>query len=403
MNIKTAVKGMLALALAGTGLVCAAVKVAQLGVSPPIGLLAAEMTMPTGTAPFLEEPEGEEAVSSSDAAPSPEQSDSPSTDSVPVNAAAEVSEEASAQPPAKTPPQERKQPAFEASLPSDEELAQYAKEHEGEAQYPVYEFNTTLGNCSYEQVQVKNNASTEIDIAGELKAELGFQLSETDRPQVLIYHTHTSESYLTYDTGYFYESYYSRSSNQKENVCAVGEEIAKQLNAAGIVTLHDTTVHDDPSYSGAYDRSLATIKRYLKKYPTIKVVLDIHRDGIGTDEEKSKPVFTANGRQSAQVMVLAGYNADNCEEFRDWEYNLRFALRIQNEASSRYPNMMRPLYFADFMYNMDVNTGSLLIEVGSESNTVEEARYAGFLLGEVLSEVLKKEISRETEVSQEKS
>ncbi|MDD6489621.1 MAG: stage II sporulation protein P, partial [Clostridia bacterium] len=175
----------------------------------------------------------------------------------------------------------------------------------------------------------------------------------------------------------------------RKNVCAVGDEIAKQLNNSGITTIHDKTQHDNPSYSGAYDRSLETINSYLEKYPSIKVVLDIHRDGIGTDTEKSKPVFTVNGKKAAQIMILSGYNYDDSDEFKDWKYNLRFALQIQSTSEKMYPNMVRPLYFADFMYNMNVNTGSLLIEVGSDSNTLEEARYSGYLLGKVLVKVLK--------------
>ena len=89
-------------------------------------------------------------------------------------------------------------------------------------------------------------------------------------------------------------------------------------------------------------------------------------------------------------MILSGYNYDDSEEFRDWEYNLRFALRIQQKANEMYPDMVRPLNFSDFMYNMNVNTGSLLIEMGAESNTIEEVRYSGYLLGNVLAEVLKK-------------
>lgn len=377
MSVKKLIMGTAALLLSGIGLTCAAVRIAQSGISPPIGLLAAEMTLPTGTADFPDDIPAVEAASQE--LSSPEEV-----------SAEEASPSPAAPKPAAVPtvPPEPSDSGFEASAPTAEELRQYEKSHEGEQQYPVRTFTTTLGNESYQNIQVRNSSSTDIDIEAELQAELGFRLTKTDQPQVLIYHTHTSESFLKYDTGYFYESYYPRSSDPSENVCAVGEELAKQLNAAGIVTLHDTTVHDDPSYSGAYDRSFDTVSRYLEEYPTIKVVLDIHRDGIGSDEEKSKPVFQADGRQAAQVMVLAGYNEDGCEEFQDWEYNLRFALQIQNEASRRYPDMMRPLYFSDFMYNMNVNTGSLLIEVGSESNTVEEVRYSGYLLGKVLAAVL---------------
>lgn len=279
---------------------------------------------------------------------------------------------------------------FEFSTPTQEELAAYDNAHSGEAQYPVNE--VTLTNCddSYGNVRVKNASSTTFDIKEELEAELGFTIEDTDEPQVLIYHTHTCESYLDYDTGYYYESFYPRTDDNNQNVCAVGDAIADQLNKNGIVTIHDTTQHDNPSYSGAYNRSLNTINSYLEKYPSIKVVLDIHRDGLGEGGEsgKTKTVFEVDGHKAAQIMILSGYGYDASLDFEDWEYNLRFALKIQQTAENMYPNMTRPLYFADFMYNMNVNTGSLLIEIGTDSNTLSEAKYTGYLLGNVLTEVL---------------
>lgn len=384
VHFKKIFSGSLAVLLSGSGIFCAAVRIAENGTAPSFDILAAETAMPTGAAAYYEN----SALTSDENSYKLSSEGSLSESSISERSEYEASETNES---AETVASSVKNPAeteFEASQTTKQELEKYEQEHNGEEQYPVYEFNTTLGNESFKNIQIKNTSSTDIDIEAELKGKLGFKIENTSEPQVLIYHTHTSEAFLKYDTGYFYESFYPRSSDKAENVCAVGEEISKQLNNAGIVTIHDTTVHDDPSYSGAYDRSLDTIKKYLKKYPSIKVVLDIHRDGIGSDESKSKPVFTVNGRKAAQVMILAGYNYDGCEEFEDWEYNLRFALRIQNAASKKYPEMMRPLYFSDFMYNMDVNTGSLLIEIGSESNTVEEVRYSGYLLGQILSEVL---------------
>lgn len=280
--------------------------------------------------------------------------------------------------------------AFEFSTPTEEELAAYDEAHSGEAQYPVNEI--TLTNCddSYGNVRIKNASSTTFDIKEELEAKLGFTIEDTDEPQVLIYHTHTCESYLDYDTGYYYESFYPRTDDNSQNVCAVGDAIAAQLNKNGIVTIHDTTQHDNPSYNGAYNRSLDTINSYLEKYPSIKVVLDIHRDGLGEGGEsgKTKTVFEVDGHKAAQIMILSGYGYDSSLGFDDWEYNLRFALKIQQTAEEMYPNMTRPLYFADFMYNMNVNTGSLLIEIGTDSNTLSEATYTGYLLGNVLSAVL---------------
>lgn len=377
-NVKRIIPIAVSVIVTIIGFACAVMRLSGSDMSAPIDIAAAEMTMPIGDRQYSEEPETAEGAG----AESRKAEQSKENEAIPVNA--EVSGKKENQSAMSVPSD------FEASEVKEGEIEEYDSEHEGEEKYPVDEFTITEGNTSYNGVQVKNTSSTVIDIKSELEGELGFEMEDTDQPQVLIYHTHTSESYLTYDTGYFYESFFPRTTDISENVCAVGEEIAKQLNSKGIVTIHDTTLHDYPSYSGAYDRSLETINSYLEKYPTIKVVLDIHRDGIGSDTEKHKPVFTAGGRKGAQVMILSGYNYDDCEEFEDWEYNLRFALKIQEKASQLYPEMMRPVNFSDFMYNMNVNTGSLLIEVGSESNTLEEARYAGCLLGKVLCEVLKK-------------
>ncbi len=280
---------------------------------------------------------------------------------------------------------------FESSTASEEEIAEYDREHEGEQQYPVLEFTSVQGDIAYAGVQVKNSASTDIDIKEELSARLGFSLADVSSPQVLIYHTHTTESFLTYDTGYYYESFYPRSKDKSKNVCAIGEEIVRQLNNDGITAIHDTTIHDDPSYTGAYYRSADTVKEYLEKYPSIKVVIDIHRDGIGTESGRSKPVCSIDGKKAAQFMIMSGYNCDDDPAFSKWEYNLRFALKLQKTAVDMYPDLARPLYFGDFVYNMDINTGSLLIEVGADSNTIEEVRYTGALLGKILSKTLKNE------------
>ncbi len=357
--------------------VCTALRISEMGIPVSIDTLAAETTMPSGIhnhqdiSSEIYEPK--DNTLSSQISATPENPDIPEAKNE-----TEKAEEKSSD----------SEPIFESSQADDNELKAYDKEHEGEEKFPVKEMTITRGDISYQNIQVKNASSFELDIKKELDGNLGFKLEKTDQPQVLIYHTHTCESFLTYDTGYYYESFYPRSKDKSKNVCAVGEEITKQLNNAGIKTIHDTTLHDDPSYSGAYYRSTDTVEQYLKKYPSIKVVLDIHRDGIGTENQRSKPVFSANGKKAAQIMILAGYNYDNDESFKDWEYNLRFALKLQEKAQQMYPDMTRPLYLGDFMYNMNINSGSLLIEIGSDSNTIEEVRYSGYLLGNVISELL---------------
>lgn len=102
----------------------------------------------------------------------------------------------------------------------------------------------------------------------------------SDEPQVLILHTHATETYQTWPDLLYDRSAAARTRNTALNMCAVGARMAEVLNAAGIHTLHDETLHDSPSYTESYDRSRATAQEYLRQYPSIKVVLDVHRDAI---------------------------------------------------------------------------------------------------------------------------
>ena len=260
-------------------------------------------------------------------------------------------------------------------------------DHGNAKKYPVYTKQYTAGGKKYQNFYVKNNTNYALNIGETIGAELPFKMEKTDDIQVLIYHTHTSESYLDCDVGYYYSDYYPRTSDTRYNVTAVGEEIAKELRAQGIGVIHDTTSHDN-TYTGSYLRSRATIEDYIKKYPKIKVTLDIHRDAIGSDTYKVKPTFTYKGRKGAQIMIMTGYDPTGDFNFPNWNYNLRFALKLQQSCENNFGGMTRPLDFGNFAYNMNVNTGSLLIEVGTDSNTLEEATYSGKLLGKALAQVL---------------
>ena len=162
------------------------------------------------------------------------------------------------------------------------------------------------------------------------------------------------------------------------------------VKKAGILSIHDTTCHDSPSFSGSYKRSAETIEKNLAKYPSIQVTIDIHRDTIGNNERgKIKPTFKVGNRKAAQIMIMSGCDLDGSMEFPDWEYNLRFALRLQRSAETMYPGMTRSLFFGPVKYNMNKTHASLLIEVGTEVNTLNEAVYTGTLLGNVLENVFK--------------
>ncbi len=260
-------------------------------------------------------------------------------------------------------------------------------DHTGETKYEIAENTYFDGGTEVDNFYVKNKTGVNYDFESLLQAPLTFDVDKnSDSPQVLIYHTHTTEAYMDEDVDYFYESFYSRTDNSDFNVVAVGNAIADALNSKGITTYHDTTIHD-ATYDGAYDRSAETIKADMEKYEDIKVVLDIHRDAIGTEECKIKPVFTYNGKKAAQIMILSGCD-DGSNWFPNWQNNLNFALKIQNKAEELYPGMTRPLSFDYFRYNEYVCDGSLLIEVGTEANSIDEVEYTGQLLGNVLAELL---------------
>ncbi len=261
-------------------------------------------------------------------------------------------------------------------------------EHKGETAYDVDERAIENSGTQVENFWVKNKTGLSVDFDSLLNDNLTFDIEKgINSPQVLIYHTHTSEAYLDEDVDYFYESFYSRTDNEDFNVVAVGDAIADVLNRRGIKTIHDKTVHD-LSYNGSYDRSSQTVQSYMEKYDDIKVVLDIHRDAIGTDECKVKPVFTYNGKKGAQIMILSGCDTSGEMGFSNWQNNLNFALKIQNTAESLYSGMTRPISFDYFAYNEYLCDGSLLIEVGAEANSIDEAVYSGELLGDVLARVL---------------
>ena len=173
---------------------------------------------------------------------------------------------------------------------------------------------------------------------------------------------------------------------------AMSQEIKKALEAEGIGVVHDTTVND-ALYNGSYSRSWEVLQNNLEKYPGIQVTIDVHRDSMTTEEGvKYKPTAVINGRKAAQIMFLAGSDANgDWGDFPDWRDNLHLALRVQQTASELYPELVRPLDFSDSKYNMNATKGSLLVEVGTEVNTASEARYSGKLVGEILAKTLKKQ------------
>ncbi len=248
---------------------------------------------------------------------------------------------------------------------------------------------TVGGGQTVAGIAVKNKSGVAADVAKALAAALPFSIEiGSDEPQVLIYHAHTTEGYMPYDTGYYNKGDVRRDDTYPDTVVAVGDALEAELTAAGIAVIHDTTIYDYPQYRGAYERSVVMMEEMLKQYPGIKVTLDIHRDGLMVNErDMLKPTVTVDGEKAAQLMLVCGVLSTEALPHPAWEKNLSFAAKLQQALTARHPSLCRPLSLTGARYNQYVTPGSLLIEVGSEGNTLEEATYSARLLGQTLAEM----------------
>lgn len=242
---------------------------------------------------------------------------------------------------------------------------------------------------SYDSVYMKNNTDLDISIKKYLEGKISFRIEKSEEPQVLILHTHATETFKTDDNPYFTDDFSSRSQDNSKNMVSVGKIVAEKLNNAGIKTLHDTTLHDYPSYTKSYSRAAATINEYLKKYPSIKVVLDLHRDAVSKENgDKVKLQTEIGGKKAAQVMLVMGSQSGGVTNFPNWEENFKLAVKLQQKIEQKYPTLARPLMLMSKNYNQSLTTGSLLIEFGTDVNTLEEVHYSAEMVGESLAELL---------------
>lgn len=213
-----------------------------------------------------------------------------------------------------------------------------------------------------------------------------FELGSKE-PQVLIYHTHTSESFLPYGNSYDAD-YPIRSSDCSKNMTAVGDAICEVLADRGISSVHDCTVYDYPMFTGAYYRSAEMMLEILEEYPSIKIAIDIHRDGIiNSDGSVTAPIAEIDGKTAAQFMIITGCDSPETD-FPNYIENFKMSCLLQNCAENAYPGLARPMLFDYRNYNQSLFDGDLLIEVGSQGNSLDEALYTGELLGNVIADAV---------------
>lgn len=220
-----------------------------------------------------------------------------------------------------------------------------------------------------------NRTDREVDLAAALYQELPFSLAPaSEGPQILIIHTHTTEAYTPDGVDVYAPSdENTRTLEEPYNMLRVGDEMEAVFTEMGLSVIHDRGVYDYPSYNGAYGRSGAAVEGYLKQYPTIKLVLDVHRDAlVGSDGTVYKAVTTVDRVKTAQVMVVVGTDAGGGVH-PGWRDNLALGAKLQKNLDTLYPTLARPMALRQSVYNQALLPGSLLVEVGTHGNTLQEA------------------------------
>ena len=256
-----------------------------------------------------------------------------------------------------------------------------------ERQAPIKEVNAAQKADGTKQVVLGNETSYQVDPEELLKSSPAIQMKGRG-PKVLIVQTHATEAYAPEGSTVYDTQGSDRSENTKENVVRVGEVLCEVLEEKGIETIHDKALHDTPSFNGSYASSLKAIEEYRKQYPSIQVVLDIHRDSIVYgDGTKAKVVTEIEGKKAAQLMFVVGTDQKGLEN-PNWRENIKSAVHFQNAICEKYPTLMRHINLRRERFNGHTSTASMIIETGSSGNSLSEAIYGITLAGECIADYL---------------
>ncbi len=226
------------------------------------------------------------------------------------------------------------------------------------------------------------------DLEKLLLSELNWDL-KTQEPAVLIVHTHATESYTQIPGWEYEESSDFRTLDADHNMVAIGDEVARLLEEQGIGVLHDRSFHDEPSYNGSYSSARKSIAQYLEEYPSIQMVLDIHRDSASSSSNKQLSTHAVvDGQDSAQIMLVIGTDASG-NYHPNWQTNLALALKLTAVLERNDPGICRPIYLRQERFNMDMTAGSLLVEMGAAGDTQPEVLVAAGALARAIGELAK--------------
>ncbi len=263
--------------------------------------------------------------------------------------------------------------------------------------YPITEIDLSSGAGRGEVLIRDTDSNKSVEIEALLHSDYPYPLrssgittlSAAEEPLVLILHTHATECYTEAGQNYYSADTSFRSTDTSKNMVAIGKVMSDILNGSGIATLHCTTLHDAEDYNQSYSNSLKSLKSYLLKYPSIKYIFDVHRDAMIRDTgEALKPVCEINGTKAAQVMTLVGTDAGGADHPQWRENNMNLAIKLQFRLTSEHNGLARPINTRNASFNQQYAPGSLLFEVGSCANTLDEAKTAAEILAKSISEVI---------------
>lgn len=210
---------------------------------------------------------------------------------------------------------------------------------------------------------------------------------DSGAPTVLILHTHGSECY-TWVSGEIYEEYGNfRTRDTDYNLVAVGDLLTTLLEEAGIRVIHDRTLHDDPSYNAAYSSARKATQAYLEEYPSIQLVLDLHRDAATyADGTQYATGVMVEGQKIAQLMLVMGTHTAGLP-YPNWQDNFSVALKVLAQLEQLAPGITRTTTLRSSRYNQDLHPAMLLVEVGSAGNTLAQAKAAAEILAQAIIEL----------------
>lgn len=231
----------------------------------------------------------------------------------------------------------------------------------------------------YNGVKIRN----ETDI--KLTKEMLVPDVKVNTKSMIIYHTHTCESYTPTKNYKYKASGNFRTKDINCNMARVGTELTKYMEHYGYKVIHDTTLYDFPSYNASYDRSLKAVDKLIDENKGTDILFDIHRDAIA--DSSYAPTVKIGDEEAAQMMFVIGSNGGGSKH-DNWNKNLKFAIKIQEKANELYPGLFKPIILRNSRYNQQLAVGASIIEVGATGNTMEQCLVSMKYLAKVLSEVL---------------